>query len=282
MRQLSSRRLDVAGEPRALLLLAAEQRDALAVLAQARQRIAKLGLALVLHLGDAHEAPADDQHRAGAEHRIEEGGDDQKARDVELRAAKLEIERAADRPEHEDERHRGQERRQNAGDDVDRRFGGVADVVGDPALRILVVALDQVEMVVAAVVEPAVEHVVGQPLAPQALHRHLHVDVGDGEEHAAEQQRDVDHRLTQHFRRVLLLERIEQRRFQTFIWYWKNSVARMIARIAPVRIQARRSPSRLQKPGARRQKRRISCLRDDVVGLEVDLCARCRLRRQRP
>ena len=101
------------GDFRPLLLLAAEQRNAFAVLAQPRHCIAKLGFALVLDFGCPHEAPADDQHRAGAKQRIEEGGDNKKARDVNCGPAEPEIERAADRPQHEDEGHRGQKCRQN-------------------------------------------------------------------------------------------------------------------------------------------------------------------------
>ena len=86
---------------------------------------------------------------------------------VTVASAELDVERAADRPEHDNERHRRQERREYAGNDVDRRFGRVADVVGDPVFGVLVVAFDQIEMVVAAVLEPAIEHVIGQPLAPR-------------------------------------------------------------------------------------------------------------------
>ena len=63
----------------ALLLLAAEQRDALAVLAHARQRVAEFGLGLVLVLGDLHEAAADDHHRARGDRGIDHRGDDEEA-----------------------------------------------------------------------------------------------------------------------------------------------------------------------------------------------------------
>ncbi len=63
----------------ALLLLAAEQRDALAVFAHARQRVAEFGLGLVLVLGDLHEVAADDHDRAGGDRGIDHRGDDEEA-----------------------------------------------------------------------------------------------------------------------------------------------------------------------------------------------------------
>ena len=83
----------LAGEPRplpqhlgkglvdavALFLLAAEQRDAFAVLAHARQRVAVFGLGLVLVLGDLHEAAADRHDRAGGDRGIEHRGDHEEA-----------------------------------------------------------------------------------------------------------------------------------------------------------------------------------------------------------
>ena len=75
-------------DARALLLLAAEQRDAFAVFAQPRQCIAEFGFALILDFGCPHKAPADDQHRARAEQRIEDCGDDEKTRDMNLRACR--------------------------------------------------------------------------------------------------------------------------------------------------------------------------------------------------
>ena len=50
-------------ERAALLRFAAEKRDALAVLAQARRRVAELRLGLVLALRDLDEPAADEEHR---------------------------------------------------------------------------------------------------------------------------------------------------------------------------------------------------------------------------
>ena len=63
----------------ALFLLAAEQRDAFAVLAHAGQRVAIFGLGLVLVFGNLHEAAADHHDRAGGDRGIEDRGDDEEA-----------------------------------------------------------------------------------------------------------------------------------------------------------------------------------------------------------
>ena len=83
----------LAGEPRplpqyfckglvdavALFLFAAEQRDAFAVLAHARQRIAVFGLGLVLVLGHLHEASPDRHDRARGDRRVNDRGNHEEA-----------------------------------------------------------------------------------------------------------------------------------------------------------------------------------------------------------
>ena len=59
--------------------------------------------------------------------------------------------RAADGPEHDDEGRRRQERRGHAGDEIHRRVGGDPQILGDAVFRVLVVAADEIELVVAAV-----------------------------------------------------------------------------------------------------------------------------------
>ena len=59
--------------------------------------------------------------------------------------------RAADGPEHDDEGRRRQERRGHAGGEIDRRIGRDAQILGDAIFRILVIAADQIELVIAAV-----------------------------------------------------------------------------------------------------------------------------------
>ena len=74
---------------------------------------------------------------------------------------------------------------------------------------LLVVALDQVELIVAAVGEPAIDHVAAEPAAPAALRRHAQVDQHDPGRHARHRQQREDHGLEADDARVLLLERIE-------------------------------------------------------------------------
>ena len=59
----------------ALLILAAEHGDALAIFAQARERIAVIGLGLILILGDDDKAAGNAHHRAAGQHGVEESGD---------------------------------------------------------------------------------------------------------------------------------------------------------------------------------------------------------------
>ena len=87
----------------ALFLLAAEQRDALAVLAHAGQRVAEFGLGLVLGLGDLHEAAADRHDRARRDRGVDDRGDNEEAGDGDRRSAERHRQRAADGPEHDDE-----------------------------------------------------------------------------------------------------------------------------------------------------------------------------------
>ena len=82
----------------ALFLLAAQQRDAFAVLAHAGQRVAVFGLGLVLVFGDLHEAAADHHDRAGGDRGIEHRGDDQEAGNGDGRSRDRDRQRAADGP----------------------------------------------------------------------------------------------------------------------------------------------------------------------------------------
>ena len=74
---------------------------------------------------------------------------------VTVDAAERQRQRAADGPQHDDEGRRRQERRGDAGDEIDRRVGGDAQILGDAVFRILVVAADEIELIVAAVGQPA-------------------------------------------------------------------------------------------------------------------------------
>ena len=120
-----------------------------------------------------------------------------------------EIERAADRPQHHDEGRGREERRDHAGDEIDRRFGRDPHVVGDAVFRVLVVAAHQVELIVAPGREPAINQVVGEPLAPAPLNGHAGVDLRHVEGHARRQDCEVEPREEQDRVAVLVLQRIE-------------------------------------------------------------------------
>ncbi len=194
----------------ALLLLPAEQRDALAVLAHARERVAVLGFRLVAILRDGDEAISDDHHRDAGEQRIEHGGNDQEAGDMDRGAAEREGVGAADRPQHDDEGGGRQRGRRDTGQEVNRCLGGDLQVVGDAEFRIGMVALDQVELVIAAVGHPVVDHLVVEPLTPAPLHGHAHVDRRHGKADADGREHWKDQPLQQRGVGVAVLERIEE------------------------------------------------------------------------
>ena len=118
---------------------------------------------------------------------------------------------AADDPQHAHEGRRGEHGAQDADREIDRLLGRDADVLGDARFRVLVVALDQVELVVAPLGEPARHRVLGEPGAPAPLHAHARVDHAHRDRDAAGGERDEDHRLAQDGRAVLLLQRVEDR-----------------------------------------------------------------------
>ena len=195
----------------ALLRFAAEHGDALAILAQPGEHVAVLGLGLVLPFGDIDQAAADENHQAARHHRIEHRGDHQESRDGDGDAAELDRQRAADRPQHPDEGHRQQNCVEHAGREIDRRIGRAAHVVGDAVFRVLVIPADQIELVIAAVPQPAIEQVIVQPGAPAPLRGHARVDLGDDQQNACHQQREIDQRQEQDGAAVALLQRVEDR-----------------------------------------------------------------------
>ena len=64
--------LECRVEAGALLVLAAEHRDALAIFAQTCERVSVIGLRLVLILGHDDEAARDADHRSAGQHRVDE------------------------------------------------------------------------------------------------------------------------------------------------------------------------------------------------------------------
>ena len=193
----------LAGEPRplpqnfceglvdavALFFFAAEQGDAFAVLAHPRQRIAILGLGLVLVLGHLHEAPSDRHDRARCDRRVNDRGDHEEAWDGDRRSRERHRQRAADGPEHDDEGRGRQECRCDAGDEIDRGVGRDPQILGDAVFRILVIAADEVELIVTAAGQPARYHRIRQPGAPAALDAHAGEHLRHAEQHAADRER---------------------------------------------------------------------------------------------
>jgi hypothetical protein len=70
---------------------------------------------------------------------------------------------------------------------VDRGVGRQPDVVGDAVFRILVIAVHEVELIVAAVDEPAIQQVMSQPRAPAPLRGHAGEDLGNGQANTCRQ-----------------------------------------------------------------------------------------------
>ena len=197
------------GEAGALFLFAAENGDALAVLAQPGQGIAKFGLRLVLALSRRHEAPGDEQHAGCDDDAVHHHGNDQVTGDVEFAAVPVHLEAAADEPEHTDEGRRSQERREDAGREVDRSFRCDPHILGEAVLGVLVLAGDQVELVISSIVEPAVTDVLGHPGAPAPLNAHARPDHHDCDGNAEDGKRNENPRLMDDRCAVLLLKRVE-------------------------------------------------------------------------
>src|SRR5262249_42158906 len=91
-------RLECVVETPAFLSFTAEQRDALAVLAHAREGVAILRLSLVLVLGHGDEPTPDDRHGPAGEYGVDDRRDDQEAGDVERRPAEGHCQRPPDEP----------------------------------------------------------------------------------------------------------------------------------------------------------------------------------------
>ena len=119
--------------------------------------------------------------------------------------------RAADGPQHHDEGGRGQERGGDAGGEIHRRVGGDPQILGDAIFRILVIAADQIELVVAATGEPARQHRTGQPGAPAALDAHPRVHLRHADQHAADGERKEHRGQIIHGGGIALLDGVEDR-----------------------------------------------------------------------
>ena len=82
--------------------------------------------------------------------------------------ADADVQCAAYAPQHDDERRGREEGLSDAAHEIDRRFGGDAHVIGDAVFGVGVIAAHEVELVVAAVAEPAVDHAVGRAMLASA------------------------------------------------------------------------------------------------------------------
>ena len=120
------------------------------------------------------------------------------------------VDAAADGPQHAEKRDRGQYRGKKRKREIDRRVGGDPDVDGDPVFRILRPFDKMIEVAKSFLVEPFVDDVPRQCLAPTALCRHASPDRGGGEQGADHDQRNEQLCRGPKRLRVLALERVEK------------------------------------------------------------------------
>ena len=156
-----------------------------------------------------HPAPHEDHHsrRQGC---IENAGEDQVPRQLEAQLAGTDREAAADRPEDDHEGRRGQDRRQESGDQIDRRIRGDACVLGDAVLRQLRFVRAGIEPTAVVVVEPELEQAIGQPTAPPPLEGHARPDREGGQRDAGGRELRQEVGLVPNLQSVALLQRIEE------------------------------------------------------------------------
>src|SRR5207248_10381988 len=94
--------------------------------------------------------------------------------------------------------------------ELDRLLGGVLGVLGDALVGIVDAGLDKAELVIAALREPAIDQLCGQPAPPAQLQQLLDVGLVDRDAHRrARQQREQTH-LVQKGVPVAVLQRIEK------------------------------------------------------------------------
>ena len=64
-------------------------------------------------------------------------------------------------------------------------------------------------MIIAAVLKPAIDELLGEPLSPSPLGSHARVDLQNAKNDACREQRQVNHREKENRVRILLLQRVE-------------------------------------------------------------------------
>ena len=92
---------------------------------------------------------------------------------------------AADRPQDYNERSRRQNSCCHSSGEIDRRFSRNAHVVSYASFWILVGAANEIELIMAAVIKPAIDETVIEPLAPSPLHRHARANLHDAQQDAS-------------------------------------------------------------------------------------------------
>ena len=113
-------------------------------------------------------------------------------------------------PEHDHERPGCQHCREQPDHEVDRRVGCEPGILGDPVFRILVLAVSQFYVKVAAAAQPRVDQMPADPRAPRALEGHAAPHGGHGEADAERGEQREKMGLVPEFGGVAELERIEE------------------------------------------------------------------------
>ncbi len=90
-------------------------------------------------------------------------------------------------------------------------FGRDPQILGDAIFRILVIAADEIELIVAAVGQPARYHRIRQPGAPAALDAHAGEHLRHAQQHAADGQRKEHRGEIIHGGGIALLDGVEDR-----------------------------------------------------------------------
>ena len=121
-------------------------------------------------------------------------------------------------------------------------FGGDPQILGDAGFGVLVVAADEIELIIAAVGEPARDDRGGEPGAPAALNRHANEDLRNDEAPLPNTSgKNTALRIeTVWASRCSMASKIA--RFQTLMPYWKPTLMHIRINSPIVNGQASRSP----------------------------------------
>ncbi|MGA3304886.1 MAG: hypothetical protein ABSC26_02645, partial [Stellaceae bacterium] len=161
---------EAAVEHRALGRLAAVERDALGVFAQAHQAVAEIGLKTLLREIQRHQRPADLDREPGAEPGIDQRRPGEIGRDV---GGAERPERDVRRPGEPDQDHHERNQRHDGGEHAQRQRHHVFDeqpqIVGYPLVGVVGGAAGKLHAEISALGEPAREITPGEPAAPADL-----------------------------------------------------------------------------------------------------------------